>query len=135
MSTDIQNWIQERETIHRNGWAGEWSWSLGDLDRATLRATGPTNFDLIRDDEYRGPSEVLDEIVDAHNTLPKLLAGVRAVLELHRPDQPEPKDWMGRDRVQYCKHCEANDAHTGEPLPVPWPCATVQKLQEAINDE
>lgn len=82
--SDAKSWIEERRAIHRDGWSGKWSWSLNDRELATLRATGShVDFDLIRDDEFRGPSEVLDEIIDAHNvTVPRALNALEAVLEV-----------------------------------------------------
>lgn len=120
MTDNLRTWLDERETIHRNGWTGEWSWTLDELDRSTLRSTGPVDFDLIRDDEFRGPSEVLEEFVDAHNTLPKLLAGMRRVLELHSEDE----------ETGWCNEC--TEGHMDY---VSYPCPTIQELQEAINDE
>ena len=82
--SDLNEWIKERRRIHRDGWSGTWNWSLGELDKATLTATGGhVDFDLIRDDEFRGPSEVLAEIVDAHNVaIPAALTAIEKVLEL-----------------------------------------------------
>lgn len=122
--TDTKSWIEERRAIHRDGWTGKWSWSLNDRELATLRATGShVDFDLIRDDEFRGPSEVLDEIVDAHNvTVPRALNALNKVLELHRRavDIFEPSE--------FCAAC-STDQRTVE-----WPCATVRAIEGAIND-
>ena len=124
MSDTVKSWIEERRAIHREGWSGKWSWSLNDTERATLRATGGhVDFDLIRDDEYRGPSEVLDEIVDAHNvTVPRALNALNKVLELHRRavDIFEPSE--------FCAEC-STDQRTVE-----WPCATVRAIERAIKD-
>ena len=121
MSDTVKSWIEERRAIHREGWSGKWSWSLNDTERATLRATGGhVDFDLIRDDEYRGPSEVLDEIVDAHNvTVPRALNALERVLGLHV--------------------CLRNSASALYPTPLctcgqNYPCLTVQAIEGAINE-
>ena len=116
MTNTVKAWIEERRAIHRGGWTGKWSWSLNDRDLATLRATGGhVDFDLIRDDEFRGPSEVLDEIVDAHNvTVPRALDALSNVLELHKPDSV----------FGDCLRC--HEQH---------PCPTVQAIEGAISHE
>lgn len=53
-----------------------------------------------------------ERIYDGIYAVPKLLAGVKAVLELHTRS------------VRWCGQCEDE-----------WPCATVTALQEAINDD
>ena len=152
--SDTKSWIEERRAIHRDGWSGKWSWSLNDRELATLRATGShVDFDLIRDDEFRGPSEVLDEIIDAHNvTVPRALNALEQVLEEHsRQGFYEPCDqttcaldgghdhievdygeWVHADeRVGWaCFTCRGEDC-----APIDWPCATVQAIEGAINHE
>ena len=130
--SDVKAWIEERREIHRGGWNGKWSWSLNDTDLATLRATGGhVDFDLIRDDEFRGPSEVLDEIVDAHNvTVPRALSALDSVLELHVPKTRYGLDYYSG---QYpCVECNMSDQEGLNPTP--WPCPTVQAIEGAIND-
>ena len=124
MTDTVKSWIEERREIHRGGWNGKWSWSLNGRDLATLRATGGhVDFDLIRDDEFRGPSEVLDEIVDAHNvTVPRALSALNKVLELHKP-----LGYIGRDGETVwdeCEHCYGSG----------WPCETVEAIEGAINE-
>ena len=121
MTDHVKSWIEERRAIHSGGWNGEWSWSLNGRDLATLRATGGyVDFDLIRDDEFRGPSEVLDEIVDAHNvTVPRALDALSKVIELHQ-----------RDEDGECASCVTS---RGEG--VPYPCETVQAIEGAINHD
>ena len=116
MTDTVKSWIEERRAIHREGWTGKWSWSLNDTELATLRATGGhVDFDLIRDDEFRGPSEVLDEIVDAHNvTVPRALDALNKVLELHKP-LGSPPDCTGCGDI--------------------WPCETVEAIEGAISND
>ncbi|KHS52570.1 hypothetical protein [Brevibacterium linens] len=124
MTDAVKSWIEERRTIHRDGWTGKWSWSLNNRDLATLRATGGhVDFDLIRDDVFRGSSEVLDEIIDAHNvTVPRALNALEQVLEVHRRavDIFEPSE--------FCAACSTDQRTAG------WPCATVQAIEGAINE-
>ena len=126
MSDTVKTWIEERRAIHRDGWSGKWSWSLNDRDLATLRATGGhVDFDLIRNDEFRGPSEVLDEIVDAHNvTVPRALDALEAVLKVHTPIEVNHA-FKGRTNV--CEQCSEDRLYTL------WPCETVQAIEGAIN--
>lgn len=124
MTDTVKAWIKERRAIHREGWSGKWSWSLNDTELATLRATGGhVDFDLIRDDEYRGPSEVLDEIVDAHNvTVPRALDALSKVLELHTESK-----WG------FCTQCMNRGEHDWMQA-VLWPCPTVRAIEGAIKD-
>ena len=122
--SDLTEWIKERRRIHRGGWSGTWTWSLGELDKATLTATGGhVDFDLIRDDEFRGPSEVLDEIVDAHNVAtPAALTAIEKVLELHQ---------RGKDgKCVECFHMYHGDWGAYR---VEYPCATVRAIEGAIK--
>ena len=163
MTTDnpIKSWIKERRAIHRDGWTGKWSWSLNDRDLATLRATGGhVDFDLIRDDVFRGPSEVLDEIIDAHNvTVPRTLNALEAVIELHKPvsrftmygyeeywflSVEDAHAFAGEpfevDEFRLCVECmrvEDGAANNAEEIGYEtslYPCATVQAIVGAINE-
>ena len=118
MTDTVKSWIEERRAIHSGGWNGKWSWSLNGRELATLRATGGhVDSDLIRDDEFRGPSEVLDEIVDAHNvTVPRALSALSKVIELH------VKGYEAAG-IHWCSECETK-----------WPCETVQAIEGAINE-
>lgn len=59
-------------------------------------------------------------LAEYRDTLPKLLAGMRRVLELHSEDE----------ETGWCNEC--TEGHMDY---VSYPCPTIQKLQEAINDE
>lgn len=124
--SDLTEWIKERRRIHRGGWRGTWIWSLGELDKATLAATGGhVDFDLIRDDEFRGPSEVLDEIVDAHNVaIPAALTAVEKVLELHTR---VVTDQHIDGPTAVCEQCSEDRMFQL------WPCETVLSVQSAIE--
>ena len=51
-------------------------------------------------------------------SLPKALTAIRAVLELHKPNE-----------IGECPHC----GHDWQGSAVEWPCATVQAIEGAIN--
>lgn len=120
MTEPLRNWLEERETIHGKA-EGEW-WTTRDLRPPTVFAGDGSADDVAVVTGF----EVNDAkaIVDAHNTLPKLLAGVKEVLELHQPDQ------NGN-----CGECIALDHGTWNAYRLAHPCSTVQKLQEAIKND
>lgn len=64
---------------------------------------------------------VLVRVPDAYYNFPKLVRGVKAVLELH------VKETGGTPDGSVADVCSCGLSY--------WPCSTVQKLQEAINDE
>lgn len=123
----VEDWIKERRTIHGKAQSeGAW-WMNSDGDVMHHYEYGE------EDDVVAEPLFVDDAaaIVDAHNTLPTVLTALEKVLELHQPVEVEPSDTI-------CKAC-SNAIGAGDTLRYmpteEWPCPTVQKLQEAINDD
>ncbi len=124
MTDNLRTWLEERETIHGKANRGKWVASdpamWGD-DNDTPQSAVISEMHPITWDDHSGEvfkPEDASAIVDAHNTLPKLLRGVRAVLELHSEDV----------------YGECSSCVTAHGAGIPYPCPTVQKLQEAIND-
>lgn len=125
MSDNLHTWLEERETIH--GMATEGPWVYTDYGVEAPEPPNPEDrFDILTDVIARTELKHEDTlaIVDAHNTLPKLLEGVKAVLELHGP---EVSAFGGNE---YCGHCRGEGGYL-----MRWPCDTYRALQEAINDE
>lgn len=161
MTDTIHTWLDERETIHGKATKGPWKHVdkpfRGDVGH---NVSSPERVVVFGGFDSATPEAEADaiSIADAHNTLPKLLAGVRAVLELHRrvpvltkvlDDGCHDIEFHGVEDLgaEYmcshpshveewtCRECSelGQDNPDGE-FPE-WPCATVQKLQESINDD
>ncbi len=126
---DLRTWLEERETIHGKATEGPWHEAVVRYSADDIVYEIGTD----RDEEIsicrteRSPQATEDHraIVDAHNTLPKLLAGVRAVLELHKPVESVDGDDL-------CSTCAEEGDFT---VAMYWPCPTLEALQEAINDD
>lgn len=163
MSTDnpIKSWIDERKAIHAAATDGPWYKTPNDriLSESVQWPEGD-DYDVAGGFGCKGAVvEAIHDfdgnaIVDAHNvTVPTALSIVEAVLELHRAEttyqnvsECENEDEDHEDE----RHTESED---GTPIcldlpdyaacrscqvdgePVEWPCATVQAIEEAINDE
>lgn len=116
----ISEWLKERRAIHADGWGGTWAWSLNADDKTTLSVTGGhVDFDLIHNDEFRGSTEDLEAMSDAHNNLPALLTAVEKVLEAHKPR--EVSFFSSARMTGAEKECTACNRE--------WPCATVRAIE------
>ena len=126
MTDELRTWLNERETIH-----GEATEHLYFQHWGEQNQNGDYGESILFDERdgeelARGLLDVDGEaFVDAHNTLPKLVRGVRAVLELHKPIESIDGDDL-------CSTCAEEGDCT---VAMHWPCPTVQALQEAINDD
>lgn len=87
---------------------------------------------IVREDTpHQIAQAIIDEFeLDAHNTLPKALSALRAVMELHSESEhlrtvPLWSREIPEDDEPYhgCVGCNE-----------PWPCMTFQTIQEAINE-
>lgn len=121
--TDVHEWLQARARAHAEGWNGKWSWSINEQEAVSLSAKGGyVDFDLIRDNEFRGPTEDLEAMVDAHNESRKAYKALDAVLDLHQPKM----GFLAPSREKQptgCTICE----------PWTWPCLTVAAIAEAAG--
>ncbi|RBP66404.1 hypothetical protein DFO66_103351 [Brevibacterium sanguinis] len=125
MTDDLTAWLAERKRVHAAATDGPWhamefedapgDWGVPIIDggepgsmKAHVTAYAMTfgNVPQTKKDA--------ESIVDAHNTLPRLLAAVEAVLGLHTPEEYA----QGPD---YCYECEHR-----------WPCATVEAIRAAL---
>ena len=137
MTDNLHTWLEERETIHGKATEGPWEWEPESATEDSYRparvyAEGWTGYPVNDACEIVVPqtNEDATAIVDAHNTLPKLLRGVRAVLELHVPEtEYGPDYYSGKYPCIECNRADQEGLH-----PTPWPCPTLEALQEAIND-
>lgn len=149
-TVSIREWIEERRGIHAAATQGELTISRG----GTVMAGGDAVlWPLAR---YKSdPVEVsnIESFVDAHNMFPRALNALQRVLELHCSATTYQNvcecENEGEDHEDE-RHVEAED---GTPIcidlpdyaaclscqvdgePVEWPCATVQAIEGAINDE
>lgn len=121
MTDTVKAWIEERRAIHEatteGPWVAEYSAETGDCviphdAQNTREAVAVTRL-------FHRTADA-NAIADAHNTLPRALDALNAVLELHRRavDIFEPSE--------FCAAC-STDQRTVE-----WPCPTVQAVQAAI---
>lgn len=67
------------------------------------------------------------------DTVPELVAALRAVLDLHKPETivvwPDPDAPTGAvDEWTICPYCSAERDYA------PWPCPTVQAITTALED-
>lgn len=72
----------------------------------------------------RSEGDAYERFNDAYWTIPKLLRGVKKVLELHKPVENKYEE---RPVCDYC-HDDAGPH-------VLYPCPTIEALQEAVNDD
>lgn len=119
--TDVTEWIKERRRIHNAAAEGPW-WSTRDLQPATVFAGDGSADDLAVLTTFEHSDATA--IVDAHDTLPSLLAAVEKVLELHKPVESLHGDYL-------CSTCAERDNCT---VAMVWPCPTVRAVERAIND-
>lgn len=116
MTDTAKTWIDERQTIHAKATPGPWEFDFdGDIQGRRKGMSPDPEMDPIvgvldRDEDNSA-------IVDAHNMLPRALDALNKVLELHHEDDS--------GECAYCYFGGANEE---------WPCATVQAIEEAIND-
>lgn len=67
----------------------------------------------------------------ARTDLPRTIAALRAVLDLHKPGEGASQGYTGRDYgyiEPYCEGCEASDEYAVE-----WPCKTVRAISTALG--
>ena len=125
MTETVKSWIEERRAIHAAA-PGKWKKYLTTHSSGGVIVEDENEEMLFYDAGFGVTVAEPDNaiaIVDAHNTLPKLVRGVRKVLDMHRraTDLFEPSE--------FCAAC-STDQRTVE-----YPCPTVRTIQEAINDE
>lgn len=124
MSDTVKSWIEERRAIHAAA-ESPW-WTTRDLQPATVFAGDGSAEDIAVLTTF----EHIDAaaIVDAHNTFPRALDALSAVLELHKPFE-----WsFGYEPIKSCRACAGFGAAQDN---AEWPCATVQAIEGAINNE
>ena len=125
--TDIQAWIDKGKTLASQATEGPWQ---TDGCEVTQHWSRPEPWQTIVDTEvscmdycYGGSAKGVERdedagfIADARTRLPRALAALQAVLDMHRPI------WV--DGIEYCKHCVD---FGGE-----YPCPTVQAIQTELE--
>lgn len=130
MSDAITAWIKERRETHAAATKGPWELGHGGLDfsgRPDSIVCGDGDDPIIYPQDERGGSSWdrdadATAIVDAHNTLPRALDALSAVLELH--GWRGYTDGNGDTIREACNECDLD-----------WPCPTVEAIERAISDE
>lgn len=129
MSDRIMRWLDESQQLADEATDGPWE---ADLDqRGETRGVWPTRPGVeqiigayVAADGFDsqgwtgGTDENLTFIAEARTRLPQAVAALKTVMDLHRPLR-DARDWSRR-----CGECEQ-----------PWPCLTVQAIQEALGTE
>lgn len=110
MTADLRKLLDDLDA----GWE-RWDTDSAGLDVATTN--GEVWNTLFRRPTWLSGAEV-HELVHLHNSVPRLTAAVRAVLELHKPFT----DSYGIERP-WCQH-DPDDS---------WPCPTIAALTAALN--
>ena len=120
MTDSIKSWIEERRAIHSAAPGEAWS-NYGTPPFEVYDSTKYADGDMGEMLAETRALKVSHAITDAHNMFPRALDALNKVLELHRKERHEYGGWM-------CTQCTRNH-------PVPYPCATVQAIEGAINGE
>lgn len=133
--TDLTEWIKERRRIHAKGSTGYWASDEKNWDEpydTTLVYDVFHNGDTMDRDHVADASyDNAEVIVDAHTTLPALLTAVENVLELHVPETEYGPDYYSGNYP--CVECNRSDQEGLHPTP--WPCPTVEAIQQAVSSE
>ena len=124
MSDTVKSWIEERRAVHAKGSSGRWDCNERNWDE-------PYGMTLVYDVFHNGETMDRDHvadaaydnaevIVDAHNTFPRALDALNAVLELH------VKETGGTPTGDVADVCSCGMHY--------WPCPTVQAIEGAISE-
>ena len=122
----LEAWLAERRAVHAAATEGPWRVGAEGSEGSRVNSdTGDLRADSRPILNCNGRVQPEDGsnarfVVDAHNTVPILLAMVEAVLELHQ-----------RDEHGQCTQCW--DSVIGE-IREDWPCAELRALEAVIGE-
>ncbi len=100
---------------------GSWWGSMIDGRCEVFAGTGSGSDPMLAAELLPGDAEF---VVNARTDLPRLVAALRAVLELHVSQFDRAVDHNGEPGT-YCDACNVG----------PWPCPTVRVVQAALGEE
>ena len=119
--------LDKAERLDRGAFGGPWAWGLDSADRIIMTTHGAVPFTLIEGDDFRGATEEAEWIAHARTALPAAVAALRAVADLHQPDDGG-----------HCTEClighDGDSFTAGNPVYDAWPCATITAIQDTLGD-
>ena len=119
--------LDKAERLDRGAFGGPWAWGLDSADRIIMTTHGAVPFTLIEGDDFRGATEEAEWIAHARTALPAAVAALRAVADLHQPDDGG-----------HCTEClighDCDSFTAGNPVYDAWPCATITAIQDTLGD-
>ena len=132
MSDDVRAWLDHTQKLDQAATPGPWVWSEPDPEW-----TGDYYGVWERDEDMppvaatHAPGEYgkadAEWIAHARTALPAAVAALRAVADLHQPDDGG-----------HCTEClighDGDSFTAGNPVYDAWPCATITAIQDTLGD-